>query len=139
MALSTAELERARKALAEIESYRKSRRFWFVQMGAIILYSGMVLLDQPFRWAPYAVAVSIIALGFFSWHQYMGWKNRYPANLDLLQTLAAREGDFVYHLDFSSYPSLLDAWNRRLEKRALLWRVDRFLSGKGWRDESDRQ
>jgi hypothetical protein len=89
MALSTAELERARKALAEIESYRKSRRFWFVQMGAIILYSGMVLLDQPFRWAPYAVAVSIIALGFFSWHQYMGWKNRYPANLDLLQTRTA--------------------------------------------------
>jgi hypothetical protein len=29
---------------------------------------------------------------------------------------------------------LLEDWNRRLEKRALLWRVDRFLSGKPMND-----
>ena len=29
---------------------------------------------------------------------------------------------------------LLENWNRRLEKRALLWRVDRFLSGKPMKD-----
>ena len=140
MSLDDHELNQAQGALREIDRFKKVPRQWVSQATT---FGFLILLNLQHHsyldwWIPTGSALLFAVGGFFSLREYQGLKRRYPENLQLLQSLAAREGDSVYKLEVPplDYPPLLEKWNRRLEKRALLWRVDRFLSGKSSKDST---
>ncbi len=85
----------------------------------------------------------IAATTIGDWFRYRRLLRRNPANLELLEVLRKQEPDLESRLagiDASSgyYPPeehpLFEKWTHRLEKRALLWRVDRFLSGRSFQE-----
>jgi hypothetical protein len=135
--MMTIELEQARKARGEIEIYRRMCRYWYVQIAPLIFASFTILDDHSFRGGSWAVVLLLLAsVGLLYLYQYRRLKRRYAGNLELLQSLAAREGKSVSQFDaFLHYPPLLDGWNHRLEKHAIFWRLDRFLSGNGRRND----
>jgi hypothetical protein len=58
-------------------------------------------------------------------------KSHYADNLRLLEELKQKLGtELPVYDEVPHYHPLLESWNRRLEKRALLWRLDAFLSRK---------
>jgi hypothetical protein len=85
----------------------------------------------------WAVGFMFVVSAIGGWYAYRRLTSRYAGNLALLQSLAEREGDSVYDLEVlpEEHP-LLERWNQRLEKRALLWRVDRFLSTPNYEEPS---
>jgi len=134
VALTENELSQARKALGEIQWYR-TRWVRFIPLGIFGLQSARVFYDHPWiSWESSAAVLVLIAFVIIYWRFFQEVKRRYPANTEILRSLAAREGDSIYELDvaYPHYKPLFEAWNRRLEQRALLWRLDHFLSGKGW-------
>ena len=132
VALTTAEEGKARKALGEIEQCRKLRRTWFISPLLFICAAGASFANVHGRyWLHCMVGSMFVVSGICGWYGYHKLIGRYAGNQRLLQALAEREGDSVYNLEVipEEHP-LLEHWNRRLEKRSLLWRVDRFLSRK---------
>jgi hypothetical protein len=137
VALSPDEEHKARVAAQEVkqvENFHKTLLSWST---FCLAYLVQVLDRIVFHhngspdifWYFLMAAFYPMVLGFGVWN-YLRLKKRYPANLEFLSALREREGGFlkiedeVYHP-----PALLDWWSRRLEQRAILWRVDRFLSG----------
>jgi len=94
----------------------------------LILYGPF---DKPLHWAmPFGFLIFLA----FKWMSYPGLKSRYAANLQVLEELRQREPHLYASLTTpKEMHPLLENWSRSLEKRAILWRVDRFLSG-GQRD-----
>jgi hypothetical protein len=138
MALTADELKSARKAAAQNAEYDKFHG-WKNQMVRAICMLPFLLIYVPQELrgthGPGTVAVTttiiLFVIGVRSWrNRYL--KFLYPANRRLLQELKQREGaeafrDAMDWADITEHP-LLERWNRRLEQRALLWRVDEFLS-----------
>ena len=122
----------------EVAQVDQRGRFWFAY-GVSFLNLGSLTLGAHSLWLRGAAAIALapwIGVGVYRWMEDSRLKTRYASNVELLKILREREPGLADQIgDPFAYKPLLDAWNRRLEKRALLWRVDRFLSGKGGRED----
>lgn len=135
MPLTDDELKNARVARREVAQFDQRGKVWFAY-GALLLNFGLQLIDQHFLWfrvLATGMLVLVVGFGVHRWLDDRRLKDRYASNVELLRVLRER----APHLDDSigdpfAYKPLFDALNRRLQRRALLWRLDHFLSGKGW-------
>jgi hypothetical protein len=139
MALTAQEMAGARKAYTgnhECDQYSKYP-FW-IRLG--VLAPAFVSVSNHWgKMQPVDATISILFFCFIIsalvliWRRIKRLQFRYAENMRMLDELRKREGgklpqeieDGIYE----EHP-LVEYWSRRLEKRAILWRLDAFLSRK---------
>jgi hypothetical protein len=136
MSLSEKELKQARIASREIAYFKQRKQHWLVS--AIWVFYALIQItthhySSALNWWWAGLLVLFLGAGLYRWEENRGLKERYSGNVELLRVLGEREPNLVDIVgDPLDYKPLLAAWSRRLNERALLWRLDHFLSGKGW-------
>jgi len=140
MALTAEEIAAARTAFCqnrEFEALRTMPKWSCFPIASASLTTIGVAANHHNLWLGLGlggVLVVVLAWMFIVRARYMSdFEARYAENRRLLEELKRKEGG-----EFSSLVEnqiierrpLLEFWNRRLERRALLWRVDAFLSRK---------
>jgi hypothetical protein len=140
MGLSNEEWTQARVAFREIATIKQRKRFWFT-FGLLILNSVFQLIGQLSEhhrliwigWFQLGFLILILGFGIYRGFQDRRLLSRYAGNVEMLRVLGEREPGLTDSFpDPFAYSPFLEAWNRRLGRHALLWRLDHFLSGKGW-------
>jgi hypothetical protein len=113
----------------------KVRQYDLKQSRSSIPLIVVVFLQPP--WYHWRILFLNIFVVIWCIDLYRYRRNRLSAEDDkiVVEELMSRlgKGRTVDEQLAAEYP-LLENWNRRLEKRAILWRVDRFLSGKPMND-----
>jgi hypothetical protein len=136
LALSTNEIKAARKALCEVKAFDDARRIPAWIPLAICVLPVVHALDHLHAGHPRVLDVLLLS-GLLVAIPYRWWrmshlKSRYAANQSLLEDL--RQSDQSQFAEIMKTATaheepLLEFWNRSLERRPILWRVDAFLSG----------
>jgi hypothetical protein len=137
MSLSVSDLNLARIAYRQNKYCRASVAYWNVFVFLLLAVTNLLVYrseSRPTEKGLVALAFALLAAFEIARYQWFR-KPRFRMNRELLEAMQKQEPHLYDILDRpeEEHP-LLESWNRRLEKRALLWRVDRFLSGKGWRE-----
>jgi hypothetical protein len=137
MTLSAEELAAAQKAYTQNRQYVGYRRWCFLVAPMMILSFGLQAFAQ---WEERHVGMVIGHLGvvlvflLLYTHvlsQMRPLKSYYADNLRLLEDLKQKYGaELPVYDEVPKEHPFLESWNRRLEKRAILWRLDAFLSRK---------
>ncbi len=133
MALPAEELHQARTALREVIIIQQRKRMWagFVLVSLSMFPQTIVHHQAWFECVQMGIILLVAYLGVYYWRSERQAAKRYAGNLVLLGNLTKREPGLREQIgDPFAYQPMLDGWNRRLGQRALLWRVDRFLSCK---------
>jgi hypothetical protein len=94
---------------------------------ASILFFAVLCLGIH-RWELEFVMTLLVISVIISWVRYSSSKLSAADNKLVIEELIGRLGEKITDEDIPEEHPLLENWNRRLEKRALLWQVDRFLS-----------
>jgi hypothetical protein len=133
--LSAEELKLARTAFREVSIIKQRKRFWLVYF--ILLFNAVLQLMEAHSkwvwWPELGVLMLLACLGAHRWRVDRHLINRHAGNVELLRVLENREPGLTDSCpDPFVYSPFLEAWNRRLGQRAILWRLDHLLSGKGW-------
>jgi hypothetical protein len=139
MALSPEEWKQAQAAGDEVKR-REQLRNPITYLG---LVPGLIFFSEHFNdpkvtkwaWASLLGLLGLLVFGFANnWRIYRKVNARYTANLQLLESFREKDPGLFASSDspLAEHPAL-EGWSRSLDKRAILWRVDRFLSG-GQRD-----
>ena len=109
----------------------------FLVVPMMILSFGLQTFDQWHKWRITGVVINLsvvfifLLVYAFSLLRMFDLKSHYRDNLRLLEELKQKLGlELPVHDEMPHEHPLLESWNRRLEKRALLWRLDAFLSRK---------
>jgi hypothetical protein len=143
MSPSAQELDAARKACGQATGYIQFER-QFSLLGWLSWVSRILFCGY---WATKASIqnlffLEVLFIIFLIWELFSrGFdcyrrpelKQRNSTNLRLLDDLRQKYGS-EFPVGIPEERPLFEAWNRRLEKRALLWRLDAFLSRKSTRD-----
>jgi hypothetical protein len=135
MTLSAEELVAAQKAYTQNREYVGKRRFLFL---APMMMLGPInsLFDE---WKRHTGLFIISLAVMFVWvalythvlSRMRDLKSYYADNLRLLEELKQKLGaELPVYDEVPQEHPFLESWNRRLEKRAILWRLDAFLSPK---------
>jgi len=139
MTLSVEELAAAQKAYTQNREYVGYRRWCFLVAPMMILSFGLQAFAQ---WEERHVGMVIGHLGvvliFLLLYTHVlsrmrPLKSHYADNQRLLEELKQKYGAELpagIHTDVLEEHPFLESWNRRLEKRAILWWLDAFLSRK---------
>lgn len=138
MTLSVEELAAAQKAYNQNREYVGYRRFSIAAL-IMMLSFGLSISD---KWQERHIGMLIFYLAImFVWLalyvrvllRMRELKSYYADNLRLLEELKQKYGAELpdgIHTDVLEEHPFLESWNRRLEKSAILWRLDAFLSRK---------
>jgi hypothetical protein len=134
MNLSPTEFERARVVRQEIlqrEGLKKTRisnSLYIVMAILLVVFPSHERLSYVLNWV---LPLFWFVVGVVGLLRYRELNLRYKSNLQFLETLRHREPHLYASLiaPREEHP-LLEKWSHSLEKRAILWRVDRFLRGR---------
>lgn len=91
------------------------------------------MTNSPYanKQAPWILFIAVYLGWRLYWqHRYKRIRLSYDDNLLVMEELKQKLGtDILERIEIEEHP-LLESWNRRLERRAILWRLDAFLSRK---------
>ena len=138
MTLSAEELATAQKAHTQNREYVAWRMRCFLVAPIMISFFGIQAFDQwqegRIGLAIFSLAAGLVSLPLNYVHglsRMRDLKLYYADNLRLLEDLKQKLGaELPVYDEIPQEHPLLESWSHRLEKRALLWRLDAFLSRK---------
>ena len=133
MALSESELDLAKTVAGRIrfyETWRKWRPFGLGFCAFILVLSAVEFWSIFFeRAAHFETPLIFLMYAGAGFNRFRQAKRLYPNDIRLLEGFRQKAGgEFPPDFNVPVDHSLLKSWNRRLDKRPIPWRVDRFLS-----------